>query len=898
DTENPEKKLQPLTGPGHNPLLLTPTSLQIAQLQAQLTLQRLKLAQNAIGGNPAAAASVLNQVLSNVSMSQPLFSQIGGSAMVGPQGGPTGGFPPRPVGLSPAAAFGTLVGAGFHQNQGGITRLNQSLQNHLHPTKKQAAFSSDIEPHLQYGFLGGTSVPFTKKGEGQTSGFGGTGVSSTNQVMDTSNQEPWKHPASFSQTGKPSVVPGSAGRSGARISWPSSSQQFHPRAELYNPEEPTGDTRFSPAGGLGAGGNGVPGLTTYQQLPAGPPDPTPLTQLQPHQRNDFHGVTPSLLPHQCTICDKKVYNLKDWEQHVKGKLHLQNCSLSCPGRVVHICNLPEGSCTENDVINLGLPFGKVTNYILMRSTHQAFLEMAYVEAAQAMVQYYQLKPATINDQKVLIRMSKRYQELQLKKPGKNVESIIQDINSQRERDEMQEINRYPPDRARSRSPVRGSLSPCSHSPTFTSCSSAHSPQGPPCRSEWSNGLGPRRPSWDWTPHVRREEEQDRSEGPWRNGDEDRPNNRPLPDRRRSYLNPQDSGFLSYRSMDDGYKKELPYKSEKLPRMPYSRYEMKVKKRDAIDFHRSRYSESDLHEDSVTSRTAEDRNQGSTERTRDKKFTRRQQTKERDENEQNVRAKPLHTHTHQILGSQTMVHDLPAVIIQEPLFLNKEDWDSGEDTEGEFWYPKNMEELVTVDEVGGEDDSIVEPDLPDLQETALSNDTVTSCQTGNTYSAGMKTVTGQTEEAQGNKMQKDPSPHESRDEGTTDTTSMLEVQSSTEQPTSAPHYFVDLPNSLHQTPHQIEMDAPVSQKQVIGEHSIPLGVEFIVPRTGFYCTLCSLFYTSENTAKTSHCRSTVHYRNLQVITAEVVRVRVRMDTPSHSDSVLRPALIQSNALIKL
>lgn len=40
------------------------------------------------------------------------------------------------------------------------------------------------------------------------------------------------------------------------------------------------------------------------------------------------------------------------------------------GRVVHICNLPEGSCTENDVVNLGLPFGKVTNYILMRSTHQ------------------------------------------------------------------------------------------------------------------------------------------------------------------------------------------------------------------------------------------------------------------------------------------------------------------------------------------------------------------------------------------------------------------------------------------------------------------------------------------------------------------------------------------------
>lgn len=45
----------------------------------------------------------------------------------------------------------------------------------------------------------------------------------------------------------------------------------------------------------------------------------------------------------------------------------------------------------------------------------------------------------------------------------------------------------------------------------------------------------------------------------------------------------------------------------------------------------------------------------------------------------------------------------------------EECGSGDDTEGECWYPKCMEELVTVDEVGEEDDSIVEPDLPELQE---------------------------------------------------------------------------------------------------------------------------------------------------------------------------------------
>lgn len=48
---------------------------------------------------------------------------------------------------------------------------------------------------------------------------------------------------------------------------------------------------------------------------------------------------------------------------------------------------------------------------------------------------------------------------------------------------------------------------------------------------------------------------------------------------------------------------------------------------------------------------------------------------------------------------------------------KEKKRENEDTDEDCWYPKNMEELVTVDEVGGEDDSIVEPDLPELEEFA-------------------------------------------------------------------------------------------------------------------------------------------------------------------------------------
>lgn len=47
-------------------------------------------------------------------------------------------------------------------------------------------------------------------------------------------------------------------------------------------------------------------------------------------------------------------------------------------------------------------------------------------------------------------------------------------------------------------------------------------------------------------------------------------------------------------------------------------------------------------------------------------------------------------------------------------MQEQDWESGSEAEGDSWYPTNMEELVTVDEVG-EEDFIMEPDIPELEE---------------------------------------------------------------------------------------------------------------------------------------------------------------------------------------
>uniref|UniRef100_A0A3P9IAI1 Matrin-type domain-containing protein n=1 Tax=Oryzias latipes TaxID=8090 RepID=A0A3P9IAI1_ORYLA len=746
-------------------------------LQAQLTLQRLKLAH---GGSAAAASSVLNQLLSNANM----FNQLQTPSIVG---NPPGAFPTAVMGFpSSNAAVRPSVSVGLNQSSANV-RLNPISGEYGKPSG--SVFSCDSDRRFQFGSAGASSAASVSAGDQQYSGittqaqntgihrdFFGQDVPAgfpAKEQNSAARKEQWKGPNN-TLDGKVDMV------SNPPAMWMPPGQPIQSRTELYDPEEPTAEPKLNCRAGISAFGSsctagfgGFPPLHGSEEtLSSG------VRTLQPYQVNDYYDVTPTQLPHQCSICDKKVYNLK-----VSGSLTVSSCSsmfkmsligskmglelksvhgvpyapsssvpyapsssvpyLFAPsqasaGRVVHICNLPEGSCTENDVINLGLPFGKVTNYILMRSTHQVLLSK-------------QAKVAVVGGSQML-RMRRFRCHITC----------------------WPFLHSFMLERPRSRSPINHS--PPSHSPSFASCGSAHSPPAALCRGPQRNGLGPHRSSWVWPSHVRRSEEERDREDPWRNEgslDDDLPNGRAAA-RRNTYQKHSDfgegmrdnrerpprgspQGFSSYRSLEDHFYSEQMYKSEKCLRPSYPRHDMKTKRRDGGDYHvRYRHPDFNLAEEPPCRPES-----GS----KEKSISPQENTKTKDED-----------------GDE-----------------------SGEDTDEECWFPTNMEELVTVDEVGGEDDSIIEPDLPEVEG-------FTSC------------------------------PKETG------------VEASVEKPPAPP--------SLE--PQEILTQKP--EKENSGEET---GVQtecrilfFIVPSSGFYCKLCELFYTSESAAKTTHCRSTVHYKNLQ------------------------------------
>lgn len=105
----------------------------------------------------------------------------------------------------------------------------------------------------------------------------------------------------------------------------------------------------------------------------------------------------------------------------KAKLDKSNGTK--PSKVIHIRNIPN-EVTEAEIIHLGIPFGRVTNVLVLKGKNQAFLEMADESAASTMVTYFTSCMAQLRGRAVYVQFS-NHKELKTDQTHSNANASAQ-----------------------------------------------------------------------------------------------------------------------------------------------------------------------------------------------------------------------------------------------------------------------------------------------------------------------------------------------------------------------------------------------------------------------------------------------------------------------------------------
>ncbi|XP_045475321.1 polypyrimidine tract-binding protein 1 isoform X3 [Harmonia axyridis] len=94
-----------------------------------------------------------------------------------------------------------------------------------------------------------------------------------------------------------------------------------------------------------------------------------------------------------------------------------------PSRVIHIRNIPN-DVTEAEIIHLGIPFGRVTNVLVLKGKNQAFLEMGDELSATSMVNYFSSCMAQLRGRAVYVQYS-NHKELKTDQTHSNANASAQ-----------------------------------------------------------------------------------------------------------------------------------------------------------------------------------------------------------------------------------------------------------------------------------------------------------------------------------------------------------------------------------------------------------------------------------------------------------------------------------------
>ncbi|KAM3926192.1 matrin-3 isoform 1-T3 [Leptodactylus fuscus] len=200
--------------------------------------------------------------------------------------------------------------------------------------------------------------------------------------------------------------------------------------------------------------------------------------------DDFHGLVPKDFPHLCSLCDIAIHTKKGWNEHINGPTHrrhrllllevypewnghglgdthmLRQSTNHAPGllgppppspqsllsmgsglegrrgggrghlgmkergpgprrvqgrpgagRVVHIINFERGKNLKNQLLKLAEPFGQITGHLVLSKMNEAFIEMSSTEEALSVVDYYSTRQAIVMGKPVHVHMSHKYKRI-------------------------------------------------------------------------------------------------------------------------------------------------------------------------------------------------------------------------------------------------------------------------------------------------------------------------------------------------------------------------------------------------------------------------------------------------------------------------------------------------------
>ncbi|XP_041079362.1 matrin-3-like isoform X2 [Polyodon spathula] len=124
----------------------------------------------------------------------------------------------------------------------------------------------------------------------------------------------------------------------------------------------------------------------------------------------YQRTTPMVRGHAIQMYLSTAINTIQTPGRVRAPVQSQDSGYA----VVYICHLPPSDFKDSELIELAKRFGPVWNSLILK--HEAFVEMVNPRDAEMMVKYYTIHPPKLNGRKIKIITCKKYRSLKVK-PG-------------------------------------------------------------------------------------------------------------------------------------------------------------------------------------------------------------------------------------------------------------------------------------------------------------------------------------------------------------------------------------------------------------------------------------------------------------------------------------------------